>query len=125
MKQTASAKAAFLAANLKPGELYAGLLLGKNGAPDQHIILLPGEVQSANWEEAKKFAADTGGDLPTRREQALLFANLPEEFTPNWYWSGEQRASGSAWFQGFGGGSQYWGTTYGECRARAVRRVAI
>ena len=125
MKQTDSAKAAFLAANLKQGELYAGLLLGKNGAPDQHIILLPGEAQSVDWDEASKFAADAGGELPTRREQALLFANLPEEFTPNWYWSNTQRSAGSAWIQGFSSGYQDWGDTSYKCRARAVRRIAI
>ena len=119
-------KNAFLESLLKEGEQYAGLLLGKNGAPDQHIILLPGESQETNWDDAKKFAADAGGELPTRREQALLFANLPEEFTPNWYWSGEQRSAGSAWLQDFITGYQDWGLTNDKCRARAVRRsVAI
>lgn len=121
-----NAKKEFLESLLKKGEKYGGLLLGKNGDPDQHIILLPSEVQAVNWDEAKKFAAESGGELPTRREQALLFANLPEEFTPNWYWSGAQRGSGSAWGQGFSFGIQYWSYPGGECRARAVRRsVAI
>jgi hypothetical protein len=118
-------KNAFLASLLKEGEQHAGLLLGKNGEPDQHIILLPGEAQAVNWDDARKFAADAGGELPTRREQALLYANLPEEFSPNWYWSGEQRGSGSAWFQNFLTGYQTWLLTYYELRARAVRRVAI
>lgn len=117
-----NAKQAFLAHILKEGEKYAGLLLGKNGAPDQHIILLPGEAQAMNWDDAKKFAADAGGELPMRREQALLFANLPEEFTPNWYWSNTQRSAGSAWFQHFYDGYQHWLTTDNKCRARAVRR---
>ncbi len=118
-------KKAFLESMLKAGEQYAGLLLGKNGEADQHIILLPGEAQAVNWDEACKFATDTGGELPTRREQALLFANLPEAFTPNWYWSGEQRSAGSAWFQNFDGGYQNWLFTNGKCRAVAVRRQPI
>ena len=120
-----TANNAFLESLLKEGERYAGLLLGKNGAPDQHIILLPGEAQAVNWDDAHKFAADAGGELPTRREQPLLLANLPEEFTPNWYWSGEQRESGSAWGQYFDDGCQFWHDTRYECRARAVRRIAI
>jgi len=121
-----TAKNAFLESLLKEGEQYAGLLLGKNGAPDQHIILLPGEAKEVNWDDAKKFAADAGGELPTRREQSLLFANLPEEFTPDWHWSGEQRSAGSAWYQFFYGGGQGWYTTDSKCSARAVRRsVAI
>jgi hypothetical protein len=121
-----NAKREFLESLLKKGETYGGLLLGKNGEPDQHIVLLPGEAQAVNWDDAMKFAAKAGGELPTRREQALLFANLPEEFTPNWYWSGEQRGSGSAWFQFFTLGDQDWSLTSLKCRARAVRRsVAI
>lgn len=115
---------AFLESLLKDGEQYTGLLLGKNGAPDQHIILLPGEAQEVNWDDARKFAADAGGELPTRREQSLLFANLPEGFPPYWHWSGEQRSAGSAWIQFFGNG--FWHDTDIKCRARAVRRsVAI
>jgi len=120
-----TAKKAFLESLLKEGEQYAGLLLGKNGEPDQHIILLPGEVQSVNWDDARKFAANAGGELPTRREQALLFANLPEEFTPNWYWSGEQRGSVSAWVQFFTLGYQDWNRSVSKCRARAVRRSPL
>ena len=118
-------KKVFLDYYQKEGEVYAGLLLGKNGEPDQHIFLLPGEIQEVNFDEAMKFADDAGGRLPTRREQALLFANLPEEFTPRWYWSGEKRGSGSAWNQIFDYGSQDWDDTLYECRARAVRSIAL
>lgn len=121
-----NAKKEFLGSLLKKGEEYGGLLLGKNGEPDQHIILLPGDNDDADWQTQNEWAKSICGNLPTRREQALLFANLPEEFTPNWYWSGEQRGSGSAWFQYFPDGSQVWLGTSSKCRARAVRRsVAI
>ena len=49
MKTTATAKTAFLASMLKAGEQYAGIILGKNGDPDHHLILLPGEADSVNW----------------------------------------------------------------------------
>jgi len=120
-----NAKKAFLESLLKAGEQYAGLLLGKNGEPDQHIIRLPGEAQAVSWDEAVKFAEDAGGRLPTRREQSLLFANLGETFTPDWYWSGEQRSAGSAWCQHFSFGYQGWDTTNGKCRAVAVRSVPL
>ena len=113
MKETASAKASFL----KAGEHYAGILLGKNGEPDHHLILLPGEAESVNWAQAKEFSAKAGGELPTRREQSLLFANLKEQFQPRWHWSGEQHASDSdcAWVQDFYYGSN--GNTYAMIRA--------
>ena len=40
-----NAKDSFLASILKDGEKYAGILLGKDGEPDLHIILLPGEAE--------------------------------------------------------------------------------
>ena len=95
--------------SLAPGEEYAGVILGKEGAPSYHLILLPGDKDDLSWSAAKKWAAEIGGELPTRREQALLFANLKEQLEASWYWSGEQHASGSgyAWFQSFDSGYQY------------------
>jgi len=127
MKETASAKAIFLASVLKPEEHYAGIILGKDGEPDHHLILLAGEAESVNWAQAKDFAAKAGGELPTRREQSLLFANLKEQFQPRWYWSGEQHASnsGCAWVQYFDDGIQNSNHKYDNYRARAVRRLVI
>lgn len=123
----ADAKAQFLTDNLREGELYAGLLLGKNGDPDIHVILLPGKAEKLSWDQAKQFAAHAGGELPTRREQSLLFANLKEEFDPYWHWSSEQHPSypSDAWFQGFHDGGQSFSHKSDGGRARAVRRLII
>lgn len=112
---------------LKEGELYAGILLGKDGDPDQHLILLPGQAASVTFKQAQKFAADIGGDLPTRREQSLLFANLPEQFEQDWYWSGTQHSgySNYAWYQSFNNGIQARINKLTKLRARAVRRSVI
>lgn len=100
-------------------EIYAGILI-KEGVPSHHLILLPGEVESVTWDQAGEWAASIGGELPTRKEQALLFANTAEHFQPRWYWSGEQH-----WFQYFGNGNQVsYGKGLKAC-ARAVRRVPI
>ena len=120
-----NAKNAFPESLLKKGEKFGGLLLGKNGEPDEYVILLSGDNEEADWQTQMDWAASIGGKLPTRRMQALLFANLAEEFKPTWYWSGEQRSAGSAWCQGFSYGGQYWGLTYDKCRAVAVRSVPI
>lgn len=120
-----NAKQAFLTSILKEGEKYAGILLGKNGEPDKHIIKLPGDNDPANWQAQMEWAKSIGGELPTRRMQSLLIANLKEEFQPTWYWSCEQREAGSAWNQFFFTGSQGWDCTDDKCRAVAVRSVAI
>ena len=112
---------------IKAGENYAGLILGKDGNQSHHLILLPGNINEVNWTDALAWAKEQGGELPTRREQSLLFANLKEEFKDEYYWSSEQHASYSdyAWFQGFDNGNQNYTFKDNELRARAVRRLII
>jgi hypothetical protein len=112
---------------LNPGEEYAGILLGKDGEPSHHLILLPGEAESVTFAAAQEFAKKAGGDLPTRREQSLLFANLKEQFAQACYWSGQQHAANSlyAWSQVFVNGNQSGYGKHSKLRARAVRSVTI
>jgi hypothetical protein len=112
---------------LKHGEHYAGIELGKNGEPSRHLILLPEEAEGLTWNEAKEWAKKNGGELPTRRQQSLLFANLKERFKEAWYWSGEEHASGSgfAWCQDFDDGNQYYLDESNKGRVRAVRSLII
>ena len=113
--------------NLKNGEHYAGIILGKDGQPDHHLILLPGEAESISWTKAVKWATKAGGELPTRREQSLLFANMKEQYQRGWNWSNERHASLAdyAWGQCFDYGGHNFSYKSYEGRARAVRRVAI
>jgi hypothetical protein len=112
---------------LKEGEFYAGLILGKDGTPDYHLILLPGDAADVSWPAARDWATESGGELPTRRELSLLFANLREQFERGWYWSNEHHETRAqlVWGQNFASGIQ---TVYGRPyrgHARAVRRVPI
>lgn len=109
---------------LQEGEQYAGLILGKD-EPDYHLVLLPGEAGDVSWPGAAQWAQEHGGALPTRRELALLFANLRDGFERNWYWSNEPHATRAqlVWGQNFASGIQ---TIYGRPyrgHARAVRRI--
>jgi hypothetical protein len=112
---------------LKDGEQYAGLIIGKDGSGDYHLLLLPGDAEEVSWAAAMQWASENGGALPTRRELSLLFANLREQFQRVWYWSCETQEPRShlVWGQNFTSGIQ---TMYGRPfrgRARAVRRVPI
>lgn len=113
--------------SLAEGELWAGVLLNEDGSPSHHVILLPGEAARIVWDKAVEWAKEIGGELPTRREQSLLFANLKSQFKGEWYWSGEQHAADSdyAWLQYFGDGNQIISNKSFEARARAVRRLPI
>lgn len=110
---------------LKEGETYAGLILGKNGEADYHLVLLPEAASDISCPAAREWAAAQDGALPTRRELALLFANQRECFDRVWYWSDEAHETRSqlVWGQNFASGIQ---TVYGRPfrgHARAVRRV--
>lgn len=116
------------------GGFYAGVIRGVDG-PDRHVIVARSSVDPdvMTWEAAKAWAAGVRDDgledfrLPTRREQALLYANVPELFEKEWYWSGEQRAEYPeyAWLQTFDYGFQHYDLTGYEYRARAVRSFPI
>nr|WP_245163584.1 DUF1566 domain-containing protein [Burkholderia latens] len=112
---------------VRDGEKYAGVILDENQRPIHHLILLPGDAKDLTWDEAKAWAVEKGGELPTRREQSLLFANLKDEFESAWYWSGERHESNSgwAWYQLFSHGSQFYDGQSTRLRARAVRRLSI
>jgi hypothetical protein len=111
---------------LQPGERYAGLVLGADGMPSHHLVLLPGDADDITWPNAKAWAAGLGGELPTRQEQSLLFANLKGEFKREWYWSGQEHEEygSGAWNQTFYDGLQGNDGKSWEGRARAVRRFA-
>lgn len=107
---------------LNEGERYIGGIVSADGTTT-HIILLPGDIE-ANWNAAMAWAKEQGGDLPTRVEQALMFATAKDEFKPRAYWA-NQSESGWAWSQGFTGGRQLTLHKSCELRARAVRRLVI
>lgn len=113
--------------------IYAGIARGaaagqdRGPAGDYILEVLDEAPKAMTWKDALAWAKSIGGELPSRKEQALMFANVPELFQPEYYWSGEQYASaaGYAWNQNFNDGYQnYWRTTT-ELRARAVRRLSI
>ena len=107
------------------GGIYAGIMRGIDGARDEHLVLLPGAAEDVTWEAAGEWANAEGGDLPTRREQRLLFVNLKDQFEEDWYWSSEQAGPSGAWGQHFDYGGQNGGNRSYEGRARAVRRLEI
>jgi len=111
---------------LHPGERYAGIVLGDDGEPSHHLIQLPGDNDGAPWADQKAWADSIGGELPTRREQSLLFANLCG-FQEAAYWSAETHAEDSsfAWFQFFSYGFQDYLHESAQLRAVAVRRLVI
>jgi hypothetical protein len=110
--------------DLHDGEHYAGLILNADGTPSHHLVLLPEANQRMAWQAAVEHAKDQGGTLPTRAEQALLYANLKTQFQPAWYWSSEEYEGDAsyAWDQSFDYGYQDGDRKSFQARCRAVRR---
>lgn len=106
---------------LNEGERYIGGIINAEGGVT-HTILLPGDIE-ANWNAATEWAKSIGGDLPTRIEQALMFATAKDAFEERAYWS-NQSESGWAWFQLFDYGYQFTDRKVNELHARAVRRLS-
>ena len=119
----------FTVPEVKEGETYIGAIIKADGTGN-HIILLPGDNDRAEWQAAMDWAKSIGGDLPDRVEQALMFSVHKDLFKKDWYWSNTQHASyaSSSWYQDFYVGMQSIQSNHiksSELRARAVRRLPI
>jgi hypothetical protein len=108
---------------LAPGEHYAGAVLDEQGHLKHHLVLMSAMPESElDWQAAMDWAATVGGALPTRQEQALLYANCKPHLEPEWHWSCETEGSSYAWDCDFDGGYQRYSFRSAEGAAVAVRR---
>lgn len=109
---------------LAKGEKYRGVTLHDGKAA--HLIELPGEFTGTHA-EAKAWAKEQGGELPSRIDGIVLFDGARSDYKRDWYWLAPQPAAGPdfAWSQHFGDGFQYWSGVSFRYPARAVRRAPI
>ncbi len=122
----ADAPAASTTPALQPGEHYAGVVLDESGQVTHHLVLMdPRPDKKLQWQAAMDWATSVGGALPTRQEQALLYANCKPHIKPKWHWSSETHADDAsyAWSCDFGDGGQSDVHKSHEGSAVAVRRV--
>lgn len=89
------------------------------------VVLLPGFGENMTWEQAKKWAAKQGGELPTRLVAAMLFANAKDKLEPKWHWTADEYNASFAWYCGFDYGYQDYGHKSYEGSAVAVRLIPI
>ena len=111
---------------LAEDEHYAGAVLDANGQHMHHLVLMAAKSsENLAWQAALEWAEQVGGALPTRQEQALLFANCKPHLEARWHWSCEEYESdaSSAWGCYFLYGNQSSGPKSYEGSAVAVRRV--
>ena len=88
------------------GGIFAGITTQADGTHCA-VVLLPAQGTDLGWQAAKAWAADQGGELPSRPVAALLFANVKAQLRPKWHWTADEDDASSAWGCGFGDGYQY------------------
>lgn len=114
--------------DLAPGEHYAGAVLDANGEHMHHLVLMAARPDAeVTWKDALEWAEQAGGALPTRQEQALLFANCKPHLQPRWHWSCEEHEEDASYAWGCSfhyGGQDCYHKSY-EGSAVAVRYIKI
>ena len=109
---------------LAAGEHYAGPVLDEQGHAKHQLVLMAARPEGRlNWKAAQAWAKSVGGELPTRQEQALLFANCKPHLNPDWHWSSETEDASYAWGCIFRYGTQGYNNRSYEGCAVAVRRL--
>ena len=109
------------------GGIFCGVTTLKDGRHAAVILLHNKAQEHMRWDRATKWAAESGGQLPSRPVAALLYANAKDLIDPSWHWSSEEHESdGScAWNQYFDNGFQDSLHKSYEGRARAVRLIQL
>jgi hypothetical protein len=108
------------------GGIFCGITTTKDGVHAAVVLLADKPAGELDWQAAKAWAAEVGGELPTRPVAALLFANAKDQFEEEWHWTSEEFGASCAWYcYVFGGGSQSYDHKSYEGCARAVRLIPL
>ena len=108
------------------GGSFAGITTQPDGTHCA-VVLLPAQGTDLDWSAAKAWAAEQGGELPSRPVAALLFANVKAQLRQRWHWTGETNEydASYAWLCSFSYGDQdYYHKSY-EGGAVAVRLIHL
>ncbi len=106
------------------GGIFSGLTTRKDGTHCA-VVLLPGFKEDVTWQDAKAWAVELGGELPSRPVAALLFANAKDHLQPYWHWTADEENASYAWGCDFYDGLQDYTRKSYEGSAVAVRLIQL
>lgn len=106
------------------GGSFAGITTQPDGTHCA-VVLLPSQGTDLDWPAAKAWAAEQGGELPSRPVAALLFANVKTQLRPRWHWTGDEDDASYAWACGFIHGTQNYNHKSHEGGAVAGRLIHL
>ena len=124
IKRTITVPAATI--ELRPGDQYAGLVLKDDGTPSHHLVRMACPPPARlSWQDAKDWASNVGGEMPTRRELSLIYAH--HHIKRDWCWSGEvcKDDASFAWGCNLRNGYQNSNHKAYEADVVVVRRILI
>lgn len=96
-----------------------------DGLKNTQALLKQGSHPAA--EKCAGFTCEGHSDyfLGAKRQMALLYGTVPEQFEKEWHWTSTRVSANIAWSQNFSRGSQDWIIKDGEFRCRALRRLFL
>jgi hypothetical protein len=106
---------------------FAGLTTRPDGTHCA-VVLLPAHISNITWKKAIDWAAEQGGELPSRPVASLLFANVRSLLKSDWHWTHEVYKHNASYAWGCGFGDGYVGNDRHESfegSAVAVRLIPI
>lgn len=106
------------------GGSFAGITTQPDGTHCA-VVLLPAQGTDLDWPAAKAWAAEQGGELPSRPVAALLFANVKAQLRPRWHWTADEDDASYAWLCTFDNGGQSSYRKSYEGGAVAVRLIHL
>ena len=110
------------------GGRFAGIITTVSGFHCA-VVLLPAHAENLTWERAKAWAAEQGGELPTRPVAALLYALSKPALQPHghWHWTSDEYEfdASFAWYCTFYYGIQSNTRKSFEGSAVAVRLIPV
>ena len=114
---------------MKPGETYAGYILGENGQADYHLFLLPDKPARfrLSLQDAQSWADSVGGAIPSQAELRFLFCMVYSAFLGNelhWSETVSEEHPNLAWCSSVNS-EGLWAPADRTFFARAVRRVYV
>jgi len=104
--------------------IFAGLTTKTDGTHCA-VVLLPGKGHDLSWSDAKAWATEQGGELPSRPVAALLFANAKDQLRQEWHWTADEDGASSAWDCNFDYGLQLTSRKSFVGSAVAVRLIPL
>jgi hypothetical protein len=94
-----------------------------DGLANTQALIATGDHLAARKCGEVEFEGHRDYYVPSKRESAVLYANVPDLFIREWHWTSTQYSANGAWYQGFAYGGQGADDKSYKGRVRAVRRL--